>query len=220
MPLHAQAWQEALRPLGLRISKRMIYEWEGESGIVTAATVLSRAGTPPSRRAVAALLDAKERRFQRLARRVRVHPRLAALLADLSARKLPLALVTGTSAREVRRVVPSAIRAHFAVLVTGDQVRRGKPHPEPYRTALRKLQVPPHRAVVVENAPYGIRSARGAKAGRVVALASSLPPRFLREADVIVSSVPQLCACLKRLVMPRLTSRRLRPYNTRNRRRS
>ena len=202
MPLHAQAWQEALRPLGLRVSKRAIYEWEGESGVVTAATLLSRTGKPPSRRAIASLLDAKERRFQRLARRVRVHPRLAALLAELSAQKLPMALVTGTSAREVRRVVPSRLRARFTAVVTGDQMRRGKPHPEPYRTVLRKLQVPPHRAVVVENAPYGIRSARGAKAGMVVALASSLPPRFLREADIIVSSVPQLCACLKQLLTP------------------
>ena len=36
MPLHAKAWQEALAPMGLRVSRRTIYEWEGESGTVTA----------------------------------------------------------------------------------------------------------------------------------------------------------------------------------------
>ena len=200
MPLHARAWQEAARRIGLRISTRAIYEWEGEPGAVTAATLLSRAGRPASARVIAGLLDDKERRFQRLARRVAVHPQLEALIADWSARGLPLALVTGTSAREVRRVVPRGLRARFAAVVTGNQVRHGKPHPEPYRTALRNLRVLPRRAIVVENAPYGIRSARGAKAGLVVALASSLPPRFLREADVVVSSVPQLCVRLNTLL--------------------
>ena len=200
MPLHAKAWQDAARRLGLRVSKRAIYEWEGEPGVVTASTLLSRAGRPASAQVIAGLLDDKEQRFQRLARRVAVHPRLEALVANLSARGLPLALVTGTSAREVRRVIPRGLREQFSAVVTGNQVRRGKPHPEPYRTALRQLQIRPRRAIVVENAPYGIRSARGAKVGLVVALASSLPSRFLRDADVVVSSVPQLCARLNTLL--------------------
>jgi len=107
-----------------------------------------------------------------------------------------LGLVTGTSSREVRRVVPARTLAKFHAVITGDRVRHGKPHPEPYRRAVRSLRVRSRHTVVVENAPYGIRSARAAGIGLVVALASSLPPRFLREAHCVVPSVKRLCTLL------------------------
>ena len=201
MPLHAKAWQGALKTRGLSISRRAIYEWEGESGVVTARTLLSRRRNTPSHREIASLLREKERRFSRLARHIRVDPRLDRLLGILSARKIRLALVTGTSSREVRRVVPNRLRSAFRTIVTGDRVRHGKPHPEPYRTAIRSLRASPRRTIVVENAPYGIRSARAAGAGLVIALASSLPARFLKEADIIVASIPQLCRLLNRLTL-------------------
>ncbi|MBI2104681.1 MAG: HAD family phosphatase [Candidatus Omnitrophica bacterium] len=200
MPLHARAWQEAAKPLGLGVSRRAIYEWEGESGIVTARKLLSRRRL--SQASAAALLRDKERRFQQLARRVRIKPALAALLGRLSRRGIRLGLVTGTSAGELRRVMPPALLARFHAVITGDEVRRGKPHPEPYLKALRRLRASPRRTIVIENAPYGIRSARRARVGVVIALASSLPPQFLREAHGVVRSVRELCAVVERLTMP------------------
>jgi beta-phosphoglucomutase len=183
------------------VSRREIYAWEGESGAVSAATLLRRARRrAPRPDEVRALLADKERLFKRMAHPVRIDARLGALLRWLRARRVPLALVTGTSAHEVRRIVPAPVRRLFRVIITGDTVRRGKPHPEPYRTAIRRLKIRPGGAAVVENAPYGIRSARRAGAGLVIALASSLPPRYLREAHVVVRTVPQLAAAIRRLV--------------------
>ena len=213
MPLHARAWQEALRPFGRHVSRLSIYQWEGEPGAVTARVLLSHGRASPSLKTVMTLLRDKERRFQRLARHIRVAPKWTALLDRLARRGIRLGLVTGTSSREVRRVVPKEILARFQTIVTGDRVRRGKPHPEPYRAALRQLCVSPGRAIVVENAPYGIRSARLTRAGLVVALATSLPKRFLREAHCISPSITRLCALLERLTSP-FPHR----YNTENRR--
>ena len=212
MPLHARAWQEALAQVGRRVTRREIYLWEGESGSVTARTLLARAGSRPSARAVRRLLTDKECRFNRLARRVTVDRRSMALLGGLARHGLRLGLVTGTSRREVNRVVPDRVLQRFEVIVTGDRVRRGKPHPEPYRTAFRRLRVAPRRVAVVENAPYGIRSARGARAGLIIALASSLPRRFLRDADLVVGTTKALGSALMRL-----TETRTRRYNNRRR---
>ena len=204
MPFHAEAWRQALASLGVRVPIRDIYAWEGESGAVTVRTLAARSGRRRlSDAAIRRILHDKERRFRTLARNVRVHPMLARLLRRLSQRGVRLALVTGTSSGEVRRVVPRQIRASFDAIVTGDRVAHGKPHPEPYRTALRRLRVHPRHALVVENAPYGIRSARRAGVGFVVALASSLPPRYLREAHRIVSSVKRLCAVIEPLAIDR-----------------
>lgn len=198
MPLHVRAWQAAARLLRIRVSSQAIYAWEGEPGLVTARRLIARRGLKPA--AARTLLQEKERWFSRLVLRVRPDARVLAVMARLRARGVRLALVTGTSSCEVRRFLPTRTRALFDVVVTGDRVRHGKPHPEPYRRAMARLRVPPRRTVVVENAPYGIRSARRAGAGWVLAVATSLPPRFLREAHETLPSVPALCARLDRLV--------------------
>ena len=186
----------------MRVSRREIYAWEGESGRVSARTILRRAGRPATGPAVAALLNEKERRFARMARRVSVDPRFRRTLRRLARRGVPLALVTGTSSREVRRILPATVLQAFQAVVTGDRIRHGKPHPEPYRRAMRALGMPPARTIVVENAPYGIRSAQRAGAGLVVALASSLPARFLREADRTLRSSADAARLLERLTVP------------------
>ena len=106
---------------------------------------------------------------------------------------MPLALVTGTSRHEFAKIMPAALKRLFAVIVTGDAVERGKPHPGPYRKALARLGVCPRRALVIENAPFGIRSAR--RAGTCcVALETSRTRRDLAGADRIVPSFDVLKA--------------------------
>jgi sugar-phosphatase len=77
------------------------------------------------------------------------------------------------------------------VLVTADQVRHGKPHPEGYLTAATRLGVDPARCIVVEDAPPGIEAARAAGI-RAVAIASTYPPDALTAADVVIHTLQQL----------------------------
>jgi len=214
MPLHATAWLDVASRWNLPVSRREIYRWEGEPGTVTARRLLGRLPVYPARarwrgtgkqgrlilaNTATTLLREKEACFTTLARGIRVHAPWVALLKTLHQRRIALALVTGTSRAEVQRIVPRAILDRFDVIVTGDSVRHGKPHPEPYRTACRRLRIPPSRAVVIENAPYGIQSARRARIGCIVALTSSLPAAYLQGADVIVHSGRQLRVALKQL---------------------
>jgi beta-phosphoglucomutase len=73
-----------------------------------------------------------------------------------------MAIVTGTARHELEVTLPQEILCYFEVVVTGDEVKRGKPDPEPYLTALSKLGVSSDRALVVENAPLGVRAAKAA----------------------------------------------------------
>ena len=74
------------------------------------------------------------------------------------------------------------------VLITADDIRRGKPYPEPYRLAAAGLNVPPVRCVVIEDAPLGISAGRAAGM-RVVAVATTHPAAELTEASVIARHV-------------------------------
>jgi len=77
------------------------------------------------------------------------------------------------------------------VLVTADQVRHGKPHPEGYLTAAEWLGVDPARCVVVEDTPPGIEAAH-AGGMRVIAVASTYPAEALGAADAVVPELRRL----------------------------
>ncbi|MFV2142800.1 HAD family hydrolase [Isoptericola sp. G70] len=83
------------------------------------------------------------------------------LLDVLGAAGVPCALVTMSYA-----VLAEAVTAHvpgaFVTLVTGDQVERGKPDPEPYLVAARRLGVRPSDCVAIEDSPAGLASALAA----------------------------------------------------------
>lgn len=72
------------------------------------------------------------------------------------------------------------------VLVTADDVTRGKPHPEPYRRAAQRLGVTPADCVVIEDAPAGVRAAHAAGM-RVIAVTTTHAPESIEEADTIAT---------------------------------
>jgi len=76
-------------------------------------------------------------------------------------------------------------------LVTADDVTNGKPHPEGYLRAARKIGVDPSECVVVEDAPPGIQAARAAGM-RVIAVAATYPAARLADADVVVETLADL----------------------------
>lgn len=84
------------------------------------------------------------------------------LLADLAEAGVPCALVTMAHSPLARAVAAAAPRNAFSAVVAGDDVARGKPHPEPYLAAAVRLNVDAARCVAVEDSPSGVRSAAAA----------------------------------------------------------
>jgi HAD superfamily hydrolase (TIGR01509 family) len=95
-----------------------------------------------------------------------LRPGALELLQALKAAGVPCALVSASY-----RVMIDAVLSHlgpelFDVVVAGDEVRNGKPHPEPYLTAAQELDVDPADCVVIEDSPGG--TASGTAAGAFV----------------------------------------------------
>jgi HAD superfamily hydrolase (TIGR01509 family) len=93
-------------------------------------------------------------------------PGAVELLQALNAEGIPCALVSAS-----HRVMIDAVLAHlppdlYDVIVAGDEVTHGKPHPEPYLTAARELGVDPADCIVIEDSPGG--TASGTAAGAFV----------------------------------------------------
>ena len=107
-----------------------------------------------------------------------------------------MGLVTGTPMVELDKILPCDIRRLFDAVISGDSVKQGKPHPEPYLKAAAVLGLRPRQCLVVENAPLGIESAK--KAGMsCVAVTTSLPKEYLKKADIIVNRLEDITGIIE-----------------------
>ena len=84
------------------------------------------------------------------------------LLAAVHAAQIPTALVTMSWRRFADEVVRALPAGSFTTTVVGDEVTEGKPHPEPYLLAAKKLGVDPSDCLAIEDSPTGARSALAA----------------------------------------------------------
>jgi beta-phosphoglucomutase len=195
MGAHVDAWLRAGADLGLAIDEREIYLREGEKGEVSARDFIRAAGLMLTKARVRTLVETKQRYFAQVARSPRVFPQAAAALAACRERGLKIALVTGTSRDEWTKIFPAELKAALDASVCGDEVLHGKPNPEPYMTAARLLGRQPRQCVAVENAPFGIRSAKAAGC-RVIAVRSYLPDNDLGQADERVDDLAEFTRLL------------------------
>jgi hypothetical protein len=84
------------------------------------------------------------------------------LLLDLRKNGVKTALVTMSLHRMAQQVVDAIEFDAFDVIVAGDDVLRGKPHPEPYLKAAEQLGFRPERCIAFEDSISGITSAEAA----------------------------------------------------------
>jgi HAD superfamily hydrolase (TIGR01509 family) len=84
------------------------------------------------------------------------------LLTSLTEAGVRCGLVTMSYQRFVAPILAHLPPETFRVVVTGEQVEHGKPHPEPYLTAAAALGVPAHECVAIEDSNTGAKSAEAA----------------------------------------------------------
>jgi sugar-phosphatase len=83
------------------------------------------------------------------------------------------------------------------VLVSADDVTKGKPHPQPYLKGARLLGMNPAECLVIEDAPAGIRAAHAGEM-KVIAITSTYPASALVEADTVVEMLAQIQVCSRK----------------------
>jgi beta-phosphoglucomutase len=190
MPYHFRAWRSVFASQGIKTSHEDIYKREGQKGIDSVRELCTEKEKPYTQTMAKRLLQKKERLFKRTFKRKFI-PGSRIFIKKLHARGFKLALVTGTSRHEAKRLLPKELWDCFDVTVCGSDVQNGKPHPEPYLKAMAKLNVKPEEVIVFENAPFGIRSAKAAGLF-CLALETSLPASYLKGADAIFPSFKKL----------------------------
>lgn len=198
MPAHVAAWGETFQEAGLKVSEAFIYQNEGALDWELLKDQLPDSPDAISKETFQGLIERQREIYcHKHGQGVQTFPEARALVEGLRQGPLRLAVVTSSARKVLFPSLLSWMDTHFQVVVTGEAVQRCKPHPEPYRTSLKALDLRPEQALVIENAPAGIRSARGAGIF-CVALATTLPPEALAEADHICADHQELVYWLQR----------------------
>jgi HAD superfamily hydrolase (TIGR01509 family) len=171
-PLWFETEAEVMDRLGAPWTKQDQEQLLGGSMDNTVGYLLARATRPVPPADVARwMMDGMLRRAAE--GRVIVRPGARELLEAVAAAGIPYALVTG-SQRPFAEAVLASTGFRFPVTVTGDDVARAKPDPEPYLLAAKLLDGDPEQCVALEDSPNGVASATSAGC-LVVAVPTLLP---------------------------------------------
>ncbi len=121
----------------------------------------------------------------------------AVVAVERLAVRWPLALASSSNRELIDLVLElSGLARHFRVTVSSEEVARGKPAPDVYLEAARRLGIPPERCAAIEDSENGIRSAKAAGM-RVLAIPNpQYPPAAdaLALADDVPQSISELTA--------------------------
>ncbi len=201
MPNHAFAWSHAMTQFGLQMTPYEAYLHEGRTGSGTINILTQRYwGRDATEEETERIYQAKTQVFNTCPE---AKPMRGALEALTAAKELgcKIVLVTGSAQVSLLERLESHYPGFFReeLMVTGFDVKHGKPHPEPYLMGLEKAGVEAAKAVVVENAPLGVESAKGAGIFTVAANTGPLEDSLLRDAgaDIVVPDMTAVAAVLR-----------------------
>jgi len=199
MPGHALAWEKSMAKFGIRMTARDAYLTEGQRGVDTIKQMVrQQQGRDITEEEALCMYEEKSRLFH-LMEETPVMPGIFDLMTQLQQQGIIIGIVTGSG----QRPLIDRLTRDFAQFVgpenitTAFDTSRGKPFPDPYLTGLRKAGgLQPWEAVVVENAPLGVRAGVAAQIFTVAVNSGPLPDEMLaREgANMIFETMPEWAA--------------------------
>ncbi len=204
MPSHARAWRRMVSELGIDCGLEEFFGYEGMTGAATIDLIFRRElGRPATEQEKTELYARKTGYFNELPR-VPVMPGAARMLEILKERGIKRVLVTGSGQKSTIGRLAGEFPGAFeqGMMVTSRDVSRGKPDPEPYLLAMSKAGVLPSEAMVVENAPLGVKAGAASGAFTVAVTTGPIPEQDMWDAgaDIVFPSMEAFADALPGLL--------------------
>lgn len=181
------AWEKAFKDFGVDIQKNDYFLLEGMKLTEVAKKISDKYDVHSDPETIAKRKNEyylKDHSFS-------FYPKVIELIDLLKKNKNLLAVVSASPREKLNKTVPKEFLEKFDIVVSEEDSKNGKPSPDPYLNAAKKLEISPAECLVIENAPLGIKSAK--RAGMYcIAICSTLDKSFLSEADEIINKFEDL----------------------------
>jgi HAD superfamily hydrolase (TIGR01509 family) len=162
MPLHYEAYRRTFLAMELSLTPEAFYGNVGGTGLETIPRFLAGRAAPCS---VAEIHERKKRQLALLLDEAELIVLPAANLLPLLSGRVPMAVATSGARPGVEKMLGRLKWLEtFQAVVTAEDVKHGKPHPEVYLEAARRIGVPAAECLAFEDTDDGAASARAAGA--------------------------------------------------------
>ena len=181
MKNHATAWHEAMKQYGMSLSKEEAYLHEGRTDAATINIVSQRErGYEADEEEIKRIYQTKSDIFNQLPKADPM-PGAFEVLKKIKEAGLTPMVVTGSGQLSLLDKLNHYFPGIFQrkLMVTAFDVKYGKPNPEPYLMALQKAGIQANEAVVIENAPLGVRAGVAAGIFTIALNTGPLPDNVL-----------------------------------------
>ena len=198
-PLHFAALQRVLAEEGIALTEETYYrDYLAFDDRGCFSKAFHDHGQPLTDDKLRELIARKAAQLEPVMRtHLRIFPGVAEFIRNASA-KYPLAVASGALRHEIDLILQHAgVRECFAMVVSAEDVMRGKPDPEAFKKAYAALSalntngIATHECLVIEDSLHGVEA--GKLAGMpVLAVTNSYPRERLQAADVVIDSFADL----------------------------
>ena len=208
--LHLRAFNQSLVPSGVEISTKDYYKnYLGFSDFDCYKALIDNGLLKIDERQIGGIINEKSKIFEELTKTEgRTIEGVHEFLQMLQENNIPMAICSGSLLVEIEVVLEeSRLRHFFAEIVSAEQVKKGKPHPEGFLLALQKLNKncqPPiatNECIVIEDSHWGLQAGKAAGM-HTIAVTNSYGAGQLTIAekivthlnDLTINDLQQLCA--------------------------
>ena len=209
MPNHSIAWQESMAKCGITMTADDAYATEGARGVDTIRQMVRlQQHRDISEEEAQKMYDLKSQLFHQLPEPP-IMPGILSLMDKIQEGGIQIGVVTGSGQRPLFQRILRDFEAYVdeAHITTAYDVKRGKPYPDPYLMGLQKAgNMEPWQAVVIENAPLGVRAGHAAKIFTIAVNTGPLPDEELlgAGANLIFPNMQELCDNWFKNIIPSL----------------
>lgn len=204
MKNHAYTWTESFSKVGIDFPQYDAYMNEGRTGPATIQLAfkahLNREATPQE---IKDIYDYKTELMQQ-APVAPILPGMQQVLQQAMAAGITVMVVTGSKQPSLIQRLKNDFNVDNKNVVSGFDVKKGKPDPEPYLMALKKSGCQPGEALVIENAPMGVEASVAAKIFTIAVNTGILKPEELssRGANIVLPGTLALLDIWPRIINP------------------
>ena len=196
MKYHVIAWIKALQKIGVTFTEQQAYLNEGRTGASTIDEVfINKFGRNATEDEKQNIYRLKSEFFEECGEIEQI-PFSHDLLMLVKSQSMAIFVVTGSGQTSLLESLEKNFPNIFQneKMVTAFDVKQGKPHPEPYLTALEKSGLKANQVVVIENAPLGIESAVAAGLFTIAINTGPLNPQVLTDsgANIVFDGMKEL----------------------------
>lgn len=198
--LHLRAFNEVLAQFGIEISTKDYYKkYLGLMDEDCFKLVAKKNRLSLDCQNMRNLMAQKTRIFEQLAKSEgRIIEGVPEFLRMLQQNNVPMAICSGALLAEIELILEEArLRHFFSVVVSAEQIKKGKPNPEGFLLALQRLNhgrkdpIRPEQCIVIEDSHWGLEAAKAAGM-HTVAVTNSYGADQLSLAEKIVDRLDQL----------------------------